>query len=143
MKKQEFIRVEKLAFQPGHRIRLTFSDGNTHVLDFTPFLTVGEMVEPLRDEQFFAQAALKRNGRAIEWPNGYDASADWLYDLPVVDKYQKVSHMVASNPKSRFAKASELTQSELLVLFEKLSKTEKEEFLKSVLQRYPDFLKAS
>ncbi len=60
-----------------HQLRLWFSDGciGLWVADLSEFF--GEMGEPLRDPDFFAQAFVE--GGAVVWPNGFDASPMALY----------------------------------------------------------------
>ncbi len=72
------IKVTKLKYLGGHRIRFWFSDDSTGELDFSKIVAEpGEMIVPLRDSAFFAQAFLEFG--APTWPNGYDISPGALF----------------------------------------------------------------
>ncbi|AXK81425.1 DUF2442 domain-containing protein [Pseudolabrys taiwanensis] len=67
-------RLEKLG---GFRLRLRFSDGSEGVHDFAPMVAEpGPVMEPLRDEQYFARVFLEFG--APTWPNGFDIAPEWL-----------------------------------------------------------------
>ena len=67
-------RLEKLG---GFRLRLRFSDGSEGVHDFTALVNEpGPMLEPLRDEAYFARVFLEFG--APTWPNGFDIGPEWL-----------------------------------------------------------------
>jgi hypothetical protein len=66
--------LEKLG---GFRLRVRFSDGSEGVHDFTAMTEEpGSMLEPLRDEAYFARVFLEFG--APTWPNGFDISPEWL-----------------------------------------------------------------
>lgn len=67
-------KIEKLG---GHKLRVRFSDGSEGVHDFTDMVgETGPMIEPLRDEAYFARVFLEFG--APTWPNGYDVAPEWL-----------------------------------------------------------------
>ena len=67
------IRLEKLG---GFR-RVRFNDGREGVHDFTAMVNEpGPMLEPLRDENYFATVFLEFG--APTWPNGFDIAPEWL-----------------------------------------------------------------
>lgn len=69
------IRLEKLA---GFHLRVRFSDGSEGVHDFTAMVNEpGPMLEPLRDEAYFARVFLEFG--APTWPNGFDIAPEWLH----------------------------------------------------------------
>jgi hypothetical protein len=71
------IKVAKIKYLGGHRVRATFSDGMAGEYDFSAIVSEGgPMVEPLRDLAFFARVFLEDG--APTWPNGFDASPGWL-----------------------------------------------------------------
>jgi hypothetical protein len=66
MKRPRLSSAEPLA---GHRLRLTFIDGCTYVLDFLPLLESSPGLAPLRDAAAFAGATLiPGEGWAVVWP---------------------------------------------------------------------------
>ena len=68
------VKIEKL---DGHKLRIRFSDGSEGVHDFSTMVgETGPMIEPLRDEAYFARAFLEFG--APTWPNGYDIAPEWL-----------------------------------------------------------------
>jgi Protein of unknown function (DUF2442) len=66
--------LEKLG---GFRLRVRFSDGSAGVHDFATLVNdPGPMLEPLRDEAYFARVFLEFG--APTWPNGFDIAPEWL-----------------------------------------------------------------
>ncbi len=66
--------LEKLG---GFRLRARFSDGSAGVYDFAKLVNEpGLMLEPLRDEAYFARVFLEFG--APTWPNGFDIAPEWL-----------------------------------------------------------------
>ena len=67
-------RLENLA---GFSLRIRFSDGSEGIHDSTAMVSEpGPMLEPLRDEVFFARVFLEFD--APTWPNGFDIDPEWL-----------------------------------------------------------------
>jgi hypothetical protein len=67
-------RLEKL---DANRLRVSFNDGSEGVDDFTALVSEpGPMLEPLRDEAYFARVFLEFG--APTWPNGFDIAPEWL-----------------------------------------------------------------
>jgi len=66
--------LEKLG---GFLLRVRFSDGSAGVHDFASLVNEpGPMLEPLRDEAYFARVFLEFG--APTWPNGVDIAPEWL-----------------------------------------------------------------
>jgi hypothetical protein len=66
--------LEKLG---DFRLCLRFSDGSAGVHDFAALVDEpGPMLEPLRDEAYFARVFLEFG--APTWPNGFDIAPEWL-----------------------------------------------------------------
>jgi hypothetical protein len=71
------IKVAKIKYLDGYRLRATFSDGMAGAYDFAEIVKEGgPMVEPLRDLTYFARVFLEDG--APTWPNGYDVAPGWL-----------------------------------------------------------------
>jgi hypothetical protein len=67
-------RLEKLG---SFRLRVLFDDGSEGVHDFRALVNEpGPMLEPLRDEVYFARVFLEFG--APTWPNGFDIAPKWL-----------------------------------------------------------------
>jgi hypothetical protein len=60
------------------RLRVRFSDGSEGVHDFAGTIAEGgEMVEPLKDQDFFARVHIEYG--VPTWPNGFDVDAIALH----------------------------------------------------------------
>ncbi|SRR5579862_9890682 len=72
------VGVRKLRAQGGYKLWVQFSDGSEGVHDFASMIEEGgEMVEPLRDEEFFARVHVEYG--VPTWPNGFDVDAIALH----------------------------------------------------------------
>jgi hypothetical protein len=72
------IKVSKIEWMGGHRLRFQFTDDSVGEYDF--FIIVNEggpMVEPLRDLDYFKRVFLEFG--APTWPNGFDVAPAWLH----------------------------------------------------------------
>ena len=71
------IKVSKIEWAGGHRLRFRFSDDTVGEYDFATLLNEpGPMVEPLRDLVYFQRVFLEFG--APTWPNGFDVAPAWL-----------------------------------------------------------------
>lgn len=67
-------RIDRLG---GFRLRVSFNDGSEGVHNFAAMVNdPGPMLEPLRDEVYFARVFLEFG--APTWPNGFDIAPEWL-----------------------------------------------------------------
>ncbi len=72
------IKVSKIEWVNGYRLRFLFSDGCAGEFDFAAIVAEdGPMVEPLRDLDYFKRVFLEYG--APTWPNGFDVAPGWLY----------------------------------------------------------------
>lgn len=64
-------------------LQLTFNNGSMKNIDFTQYWDKlwGPIFQPLREPKFFAQVRLLPDSETIEWPNGADLSAEFLYEI--------------------------------------------------------------
>ena len=70
-------KVTRLERIGGFRLRVRFNDGSEGVHDFAAMVREpGSMLEPLRDEAYFARVFLEFG--APTWPNGFDIAPEWL-----------------------------------------------------------------
>jgi hypothetical protein len=65
-------------------IRIHFQDGDSKVIDFSPFIGKGISAQ-LLDPIFFAKVSID-NGGGIEWPNGFDFCPNFLKEYKVNEK---------------------------------------------------------
>ena len=71
------IKIAKIKYLNGHRLRATFSDGMAGEYDFSAIVAEsGLMVEPLRDPAYFARVFLEDG--APTRPNSFDMDPEWL-----------------------------------------------------------------
>ncbi len=75
--------VTKVARLRPFVLQLTFSDGAVKSVDFTKHWAElnGPIFRPLRDSDFFDKVTLPPDSETIEWPNGADLAAEYLYDI--------------------------------------------------------------
>ncbi len=89
------LSVQRVEHLTAYRLRLTFSDGLTKEVDFSRHWDAlfGPIFQPLRDPHFFAQVSLPSESETIEWPNGADLAAEYLYEIgsPVTATEQTVA----------------------------------------------------
>jgi hypothetical protein len=72
------LRIESVEPLDGYRLRLSFNDGATRVVDLEPELW-GPIFEPLRDASVFRQVAVDHELGTIVWPNGADMDPHVLH----------------------------------------------------------------
>ena len=64
---------------PNHTVTITWSDGMTGIVDFTPYIAKGGFFEDLKDPDYFMrEMRILRGGVGLTWPNEVDFSADGL-----------------------------------------------------------------
>lgn len=74
----ELVHVASAKALPGHRLALVFSNGAEGVADLSWIASSdGPMVQPLKDEAFFARVFVEMG--APTWPNGYDMDPSNLH----------------------------------------------------------------
>jgi hypothetical protein len=72
------IKVSKIDWLGGHRLRFRFNDDSVGEMDFAALVNEpGPMAEPLRDPAYFKRVLLDHG--APTWPNGFDVAPAWLY----------------------------------------------------------------
>jgi len=74
--------VVAVVVHPPYTIDVTFDDGVVRRIDLEPELD-GEVFEPLRDPQLFAQVVVDREAGTVVWPNGADLAPEFLYESGV------------------------------------------------------------
>ena len=74
-------RIDSVERVGTYALRLRFDDGTARTIDFEPILA-GELFEPLRDPDVFAQVSLDPEIHTIVWPTGADFDPATLHDWP-------------------------------------------------------------
>ena len=73
-----FLEVTHAEYLEGYKLRLTFNNGVTKVVDLYSSLA-GEVFAPLKDIEYFKRFSIKFN--TVEWENGADFAPEYLYEL--------------------------------------------------------------
>ena len=74
----DFNEVTSAEYRKGYVYTITFDDGSKADVDFSHYLGMGPIFEPLRDLEFFKQARIESG--TIAWPNGADIAPESLYE---------------------------------------------------------------
>lgn len=74
----DFQEVTRADYRTAYIYAVTFDDGSQGDVDFSEYLDLGPVFEPLRDLEFFKQARIE--GGTIAWPNGADIAPETLYE---------------------------------------------------------------
>lgn len=74
------ISVQSATYQNGYRIKLRFSNGETHVVDLASVIARYPAAKPLLDETEFRKFFLDE-WPTLVWPCGFDLSPEALYEL--------------------------------------------------------------
>ncbi len=72
------IHVRSVEVLSDYRLRLSFSDGQSGVVDLSEELW-GPLFDPLRRPDRFAEVRVDPECGTIVWPNGADFAPEWLH----------------------------------------------------------------
>ena len=78
------MRVNKVEYVDGYKLKLRFSDHTTKIVDMEPIIKKSKRVFlPLKDIEYFKKVSLddRVHPLSICWPNGADMCPDLLYDM--------------------------------------------------------------
>lgn len=74
-------RVVSASVESGFRVRLSFLDGTTGVVDLAEvFRHRGGLLAPLQNPTYFATLSVDGEAGTIAWPNGVDLDPEMLYE---------------------------------------------------------------
>ncbi|MDA0787822.1 MAG: DUF2442 domain-containing protein [Proteobacteria bacterium] len=71
-------KLESAEYLDGYRLKITFSDGASGVIDLTDELW-GEVFAPLKDLEAFKSFRVDDELSTIVWPTGADLAPEYLY----------------------------------------------------------------
>jgi hypothetical protein len=74
-----FHTIRSVTPEADYKLCLTYADGETVVVDFTPVIQRGGVFARLGDPTFFSQVSIGERGRYIQWPGELDFCADALW----------------------------------------------------------------
>jgi hypothetical protein len=72
----KLVRVKSVEAGKGYKLRVTFTNGSTRIIDFENTLK-GPIFEPLKDLKLFRRVKVETG--TLVWPNGADVCPDALY----------------------------------------------------------------
>jgi hypothetical protein len=73
------ITVQKAKYIEGYKIKVEFSDGNSHIVDFIDFKMKSGLFDQLKDIDNFRQFEVDEELGTIRWKNGLDISPESLF----------------------------------------------------------------
>jgi hypothetical protein len=94
------------------RIRLTFNDGTTEAVDFSPWLE-GPIFQPLRKVAYFRRFFI--DGGTISWPNGADIAPETLYEAAARERSNTTLKPTSGASSSKAKRAGRTRRSRLSV----------------------------
>ena len=68
--------IDRVTAAAGHQLTIQFKNGETRILDVSPYLNKGIFTE-LKNEHYFRKVRKTQGG--VQWPHEQDLSADTLY----------------------------------------------------------------
>ncbi|HET9136039.1 MAG TPA: DUF2442 domain-containing protein [Candidatus Kapabacteria bacterium] len=74
------LTVQRVEYLKEYSLLLKFSDGSERIVDLEKEL-YGEVFEPLKAKQSFAQVYVNNDTGTIEWFNGADFAPEFLYTI--------------------------------------------------------------
>ena len=77
--KHPIYQVTSVESVDAYTLRVGFDDRTSQIIDFRPVLQ-GELYEPLRDPDAFAQVHIDPEVHTLVWPNGADFDPATLHD---------------------------------------------------------------
>lgn len=90
------MRVKKVEYVDGYKLKLLFSDKKTKIVDIEPIIKKSKgLFHPLKNIDFFKKVSLDdcEYPLSICWPNGADLCPDVLYEMEKeVNAVKKVTH---------------------------------------------------
>ena len=78
-----FLHVTEAEYLEAYKLRLSFNDGNSGVIDLSAEL-LGEVFLPLRDKETFQ--SFKLGGHTLSWYTGADFAPGFLRNLLLEQK---------------------------------------------------------
>ena len=79
------LRITEAKVVGPHILRLAFYDGTRKTVDVYPLLD-GPVFEPLKNPEFFAEAAFDPVSGTVFWPNDADFAPEALHALSPVEE---------------------------------------------------------
>lgn len=76
------IKVKKIEYVSGYKLKILFSDGKLKVVDFEDWINEGgAYILPLKSLDYFKKVRMDKFNYTICWPNGADFCPDSLYAI--------------------------------------------------------------
>ncbi|MCI5129994.1 MAG: DUF2442 domain-containing protein [Candidatus Electrothrix sp. EH2] len=71
--------VVSAVYKGGYKIKLTFDDGKTGIVDFSEYLSKGGVFDHFRDIDFFINFSVNDELGTLTWRNDIDIAPEQLY----------------------------------------------------------------
>ena len=71
--------VKAAQYCDGYKIRITFEDGKSGVVDFQPYLQKGGVFEKFQDINFFKNFYINEEIGVLSWKDAVDIAPETLY----------------------------------------------------------------
>lgn len=87
------MRVKKVAYFKDYKLKLLFGDNKTKIVDIEPIINKSRgLFYPLKDIEYFKKVFLDDDEypMSVCWPNGADICPDYLYELGVDAREEKM-----------------------------------------------------
>lgn len=72
-------QISSVTVEADCKLQLSYSNGETVTVDFSPIIKMGGAFTQLQDYSFFSQVTIGEGGRYIEWPGELEFCADALW----------------------------------------------------------------
>jgi hypothetical protein len=93
-------RIKKVEHLDDYRLKLTFTNGESGVLDLANLIIASEgRFVPLQDVRYFAKAHIDPTGRTVVWPNGVALNPDMMYERTMSDQINLTLSLFATDPE--------------------------------------------
>ena len=73
--------VTDIQILDNYKLRLTFDDGKSGVLDCKPFIEKGGVFSKLRDPEFFKRVHIHNELGVLTWDNEIDIAPETVYSI--------------------------------------------------------------
>ena len=106
------LRVKKVQYLDGYKLKILFSNGKSKIVDFEDWiLEDGVYLKPLKNIQYFKKVRIDDSDYSICWPNGADFCPDTLFQSGRevrASKVNKARHSTRLRRKPRLKRKSTL-----------------------------------
>lgn len=94
------MRVKKVNYLEDYKLKITFSNHKTKIVDFWPLIKDSKSVYfvPLKDIEYFKKVSVDQDFITVVWPNEADFDPNLLYEIGTDVEKDNMPAKVASGP---------------------------------------------